>query len=156
MMSSHSRHHGGETETGRRAWTVLLVDDDPDVRRTVGRVLRGVGLEVLEAEDGVDALDRLRSHAGPVHLLITDVVMPRMDGPELVFALAHLRPELPVLYITGFAGARLNQVGSHPPRVVEKPFDIGQFVATTLAILTESEPQAGVGSADVVPLRAQA
>jgi CheY-like chemotaxis protein len=138
------------------AWTVLLVDDDPSVRRVTGRVLRGIGIEVLEAEDGLEALDRLRAHPRPVHLVITDVVMPRMDGAGLAYALAHLHPGLPVLFITAFAGMRLERAGTQPPRIIEKPFDIGQFVATTLAILTESAPPADSASAPAPGFRAEA
>lgn len=121
-----------------RGWTVLLVDDDAQVRRATGRVLRGIGVQVIEAEDGQAALDLLREHRGPLHLVLTDVIMPRMNGRELAFALAHLRPDLRVIFMTGYAGEHETRelVAAHAT-VVLKPFAIGELVATVVAALSE-------------------
>src|SRR5439155_4998122 len=77
--------------------TVLVVDDDDDVRRMVERVLRRAGYTVLTAASGPDALDRARDHTGPIDLLLTDVVMPGMTGQELIRALTADRPRLQVV-----------------------------------------------------------
>jgi CheY-like chemotaxis protein len=82
--------------------TVLLVEDDDVVRSLAQRVLADHGYRVLEAADGEQALALCQHYAGPVHLLVTDVVMPRMSGPELAQRLAANRPQTQVLYVSGY------------------------------------------------------
>jgi DNA-binding response OmpR family regulator len=72
------------------------------VRSLVGRVLRGKGYQVLEATTGEDALAVATQHSGPIHLLLTDVVMPRMSGRELALALTKARATLRVLFMSGY------------------------------------------------------
>ncbi len=85
--------------------TILVAEDDPAVRGLLVRVLRRAGFDVIEAFDGMDALERWRTHEGPVALLLTDVVMPRLAGPELVRRLRQENPSLRVLYMSGFTFA---------------------------------------------------
>ena len=80
--------------------TILVVDDEAAVRRLVTRSLAGVGFCVKEAENGVSAL-RLLESQGPVHLVISDIHMPAMDGLTFARELRALRPLLPILFITG-------------------------------------------------------
>jgi signal transduction histidine kinase/CheY-like chemotaxis protein len=87
----------------RGAGTILLVEDDASVRQVVRRVLGLKGYRVLEAESGVEALELLRSEKTGVDLVITDVVMPRMRGPELAKQLKTVSPETRVLFISGYA-----------------------------------------------------
>jgi PAS domain S-box-containing protein len=87
--------------TGAGKATILLVDDEPGVREVVRWVLRQQGYTVLEAGNGPDALTIGREHPGPIHLLLTDVVMPQMDAHELVARLAPLRPEMKLVYLSG-------------------------------------------------------
>jgi two-component system, cell cycle sensor histidine kinase and response regulator CckA len=87
----------------RRAATVLLVEDEPMVRDVISRALVGAGMTVLEAAEGAQALERARRHEGPIDLLVTDVVMARMGGPELAKRLAATRPEVRVLFISGYS-----------------------------------------------------
>ena len=82
--------------------TVLLVEDERSVRAVTLRILRAQGYEVLEAGDGVEALALAERHAGPIHLLVADVVMPRMGGLELAERLRALRPETRVLHVSGY------------------------------------------------------
>jgi signal transduction histidine kinase len=82
--------------------TVLIVEDEAAVRRMALRVLEAQGYRLLEAGDGVEALARAQEHAGPIHLLVTDVVMPRMGGIELARRLHALRPETRVLHVSGY------------------------------------------------------
>lgn len=86
----------------RRA-TVLLAEDEPNVRNATARVLRRAGHEVLVAEDGLRALEVSRAHAGNVDVLVTDVVMSRMGGPELARELLSERPGLRVLFVSGYS-----------------------------------------------------
>jgi len=87
--------HGGRE-------TVLLVEDEPMVRDVAARSLRARGYHVLEAADGIDALRVSAAHAGSIHLLLTDVVMPHMGGIELAAHLMQTRPETRVLYTSGY------------------------------------------------------
>jgi len=82
--------------------TVLLVEDDPNVRDVALRVLRRLGYQVLDFTDPEEALTVARSYAGEIHLLLTDVVMPRMNGRQLAEELRNLRPKMHVLYTSGY------------------------------------------------------
>ncbi|MFO0980223.1 MAG: ATP-binding protein [Planctomycetota bacterium] len=110
-----SESHGGET--------VLIVEDEPDVRSLMRDTLACSGYRVLEATDGVHALEVARSHGETIHLLLTDVVMPRSSGPELARQLARVRPETRVLYVSGYTGdARLDHHGAGRIAFIQKPF----------------------------------
>jgi two-component system cell cycle sensor histidine kinase/response regulator CckA len=85
------------------AETVLLVEDESGVRHLVSRMLRSSGYTVLEASDGAEALDLCRTHDGPIDLLLTDVVMPKMYGQELARQVRELLPGLKVLYMSGYS-----------------------------------------------------
>ncbi|MCE7966177.1 MAG: PAS domain S-box protein [Nitrospira sp. NTP2] len=91
---------GSDSIKGRE--TVLLVEDEPGVRRLVNETLRLHGYTVLEARHGIEALLTGAKHLGPIHLLLTDVVMPQMSGPEVAEKLAIVRPEVKVLYMSGY------------------------------------------------------
>jgi PAS domain S-box-containing protein len=94
---------GGETALAAgRGETILLVEDAQRVRAVVREILEMSGYAVLEARHGAEALEVSNQHAGPIHLLVTDVVMPQMSGRELAQRLATLRPDLKVLYMSGY------------------------------------------------------
>ncbi len=80
--------------------TILLVEDEDAVRSFAARALRLRGYEVLEASGGEEALDIVRDHKDKIHLLVTDVVMPNMDGPTLVRAVKKLRPDMAVIFMS--------------------------------------------------------
>jgi DNA-binding response OmpR family regulator len=82
------------------AGTILFVDDDPYVRKVLCVHLSRSGFEVLSAADGVDALEAAGRYKGKIHLLVSDVMMPRMSGPELAQALQLCRPDVKVLLIS--------------------------------------------------------
>ena len=109
--------------------TILLVEDEDSVRLFGARALRGKGYTVLEADSGEAALDVLGAHDGGVDLLITDVVMPQMDGPQLVERVRAARPDLKVIFISGYAeesfGARLD--GADDVAFLPKPFSLAQL-----------------------------
>ena len=118
---------GGSPEPPRRGTeTILLVEDDLAVRAIVNRALTNAGYTVLKAPRGREALELARNHPGPIDLLVTDVVMPVISGPELAARLAEARPGLPVLYISGYPRAILEgeflQGGAH---YLAKPFAPG-------------------------------
>jgi PAS domain S-box-containing protein len=122
--SSDAMHlpHAGEAPAGSE--TVLLAEDEDGVRALVLAVLRRSGYSVLEARDGEEALVLAANHPGPIHLLLTDVVMPRLSGGRLARRLTHLRPETRVLFMSGFADSTLvrHEVVSGDADCLLKPF----------------------------------
>jgi len=82
--------------------TILVVDDERIVRELVCRILRLRGYQVLEAHRGVEALRIVQEHADAIHLLLTDVLMPEMNGPALAEQVKALRPRTKVLYMSGY------------------------------------------------------
>jgi two-component system, cell cycle sensor histidine kinase and response regulator CckA len=104
--------------------TILLVDDDAGVRHLVGRALKDNGYHVLAVPDGMEAMVVANGHAGVFHLLIADLVLPLMGGAELAAQLTAARPELPVLYISGYTDRSESKVdASHAGRAyLQKPF----------------------------------
>jgi len=104
--------------------TVLLAEDEPLVRLLARRVLEQAGYTVLVAAGGAEALETARRHDGPIHLLLTDVVMPEMSGRDLVRHLLDLRPGVPVLYMTGYSDEAIARHGVLDPgtALIQKPF----------------------------------
>jgi two-component system, cell cycle sensor histidine kinase and response regulator CckA len=90
-------------ESPAASGTVLVAEDEKDVREIVRDFLCLSGYTVLEAPDGAHALEIARHHEGPIHLLISDVVMPHMSGHELAARIGELRPETRMIYMTGYA-----------------------------------------------------
>ncbi|TKS60630.1 MAG: hypothetical protein EWM72_01180 [Nitrospira sp.] len=99
-QGSHVAGEAAGRARGRE--TILLVEDDPAVRGLVHEALRMNGYHVLVARHGIEALLSGAKHMGPIHLLLTDVVMPQMSGPEVAEKLTVLRPEIKVLYMSGY------------------------------------------------------
>ena len=91
--------------------TILLVEDEPAIRELMARRLTRLGYTVLVAPTGQHALDVAEQHIGPIHLLLADVVMPRMDGFTLDAKLSASLPELKVLFITGESGSSVSVRG---------------------------------------------
>ena len=81
---------------------VLLVEDEESVRQLVRETLESKGYTVMEAENGEAGLKIADGHNGPIHMMITDVVMPGMSGRELAKRLTQLRPETKILYLSGY------------------------------------------------------
>ena len=89
-------------EFPRGSETVLVVEDDEEVRKLAVQILKNQGYKVLEASQGVEAFLICDENKGPIHLLVTDVVMPKMSGRELAERLSSIRPEMKVLYMSGY------------------------------------------------------
>jgi PAS domain S-box-containing protein len=108
----------------RGSETVLLVEDEDSVRELVQELLESVGYEVLTAARPAEALRLAADYAGPLHLLLTDVVMPQMDGPELAQRLRNLRPDVRVLYVSGYSPGIVADHGvlEHGGTFLQKPF----------------------------------
>lgn len=102
---------------------VLLVDDERAVRRFASRVLQQDGHTVHEAADGVEALELIEKKVVPVELVVSDIIMPRLNGVELMKAIAATRPDVPVLLMSAYAQGELANMGVLAPcGVVPKPF----------------------------------
>jgi two-component system, cell cycle sensor histidine kinase and response regulator CckA len=117
--------------------TILLVEDEDAVRSFAARALRLRGYEVLEASGGEEALDIVRAHKDTIHLLVTDVVMPNMDGPTLVRAVKKLRPDMAVIFMSGYAeeAFRRNDEKAEELHFLPKPFGLKQLAAKVKDVL---------------------
>jgi CheY-like chemotaxis protein len=106
--------------------TILFVEDEESVRELVSEYLRGRGYTILEAPDGVQALELAEKHAGKMQLLITDVVMPRISGRELATRLTTARAGLKVLYISGYTDDSIFRHGvlEGGMSFLQKPFNL--------------------------------
>ena len=122
----------------RGSETVLLVEDDGDVREFVGDVLRAHGYDVLAAVDGPQALGIIEQHGGPIHLVVTDVIMPRMMGSEVAARITALRPAIKVLYISGYPGDAIVKQGVPEQAFVQKPFSVTALARRVRALLDGS------------------
>lgn len=91
--------------------TGLIVDDEPGILRISRRVLKQIDFRILDGSDGASALQVVETHPGPIHLLITDLVIPEMSGQELIERVRLVRPEMKVLCVSGSAeGSSLRRV----------------------------------------------
>ncbi|RWX79083.1 response regulator [Neorhizobium lilium] len=107
---------------------ILLAEDDNDMRRFLVKALEKAGYKVISFDNGASAYDRLREE--PFSLLLTDIVMPEMDGIELARRATELDPDLKVMFITGFAAVALNSDSKAPKdaKVLSKPFHLRDLV----------------------------
>ena len=107
---------------------ILLAEDDNDMRRFLVKALENAGYEVTDYDNGMSAYRRLREE--PFELLLTDIVMPEMDGIELARRATELDPDLKVMFITGFAAVALNPDSNAPKdaKVLSKPFHLRDLV----------------------------
>jgi signal transduction histidine kinase/ActR/RegA family two-component response regulator len=121
--SPESENQGGET--------ILLVEDEEALRRYCRAILAGKGYSILEAASGDEALEVVRSTGTNVHLLLADVVMPHLSGPELGRKLRVLQPDVKFLYMTGYSQELASRNGSlgADADLIEKPFDSASLLA---------------------------
>jgi len=129
--------------TGKRSGTVLLVEDESAVRSITKQMVEKGGFRVIAASDGIDGLAKADSHQGPIDLVLSDVVMPRMGGPELAKRLRSLRPEAKILLMSGHVGAKIARHGvdEEGMAIIEKPFS-PELLLTRIRELLDQEPEA--------------
>ena len=108
---------------------ILLAEDDNDMRQFLTRALKTAGYEVVSFDNGKSAYERLREE--PFSLLLSDIVMPEMDGIELARRATELDPDLKVMFITGFAAVALNSDSEAPKnaKVLAKPVHLRELVS---------------------------
>jgi len=128
--------------------TILLVEDEEAVRSFAARALKLRGYNVLEASGGEEALEIVKSSTATIHLLITDVVMPNMDGPTLVRAVKRLRPDMAVIFMSGYAeeAFRRNDEKAEDLHFLPKPFGLKQLAAKVKDVLSEAPAPRRTGS----------
>jgi two-component system cell cycle sensor histidine kinase/response regulator CckA len=129
-----------EEELPRGGETILVVEDDEDVRKLAVRILRMQGYRVLETFQGSDALLHCEQDADPIHLMVTDVVMPGMNGPELAKRLKPIRPEMKVLYISGYTDNTIAHHGVLKAGVnyIQKPFTVDGLTKKVREVLDKN------------------
>ena len=124
--------------------TILLVEDESNLRRLADQYLEKQGYTVLEAADAAAAIQICHDYQGPVHLLLTDVIMPGMNGRELAQSVTSLRPNVKVLYMSGYAENAIGQNGTLEPGVtlLQKPFTLPALKAKVREVLdAEVQPE---------------
>ncbi len=117
--------------------TILLVEDEALVRQVAQEALVGLGYTVLSARSGIEALELTSGYPGPIHLLVTDLVMPQMSGREVARRIHELRPELRVLYVSGYGDNSALQPGLPDAGIsfLPKPFTPRTLGASVRALL---------------------
>ena len=128
-----------KTETIGGCQTILLVEDEPALRKVTASALRSMGYTVLEAEDPTKAIQLVETCREPIHLLLTDVIMPGMNGMELSKRLKFFRPDLKVMFISGYGGGELTrQISLEPDAILlQKPFSKNALLMKIHAVLDE-------------------
>ena len=108
---------------------VLVVDDETAIRRFAVRVLEREGYAVVEARDGMEALEQIKQAGTSVEVVVSDIVMPRLNGVELMQVLSVSHPDLPVILMSGYATGALAELGiAAPCAILSKPFQSEQLL----------------------------
>ena len=128
----------------RGSETILLVEDEGAVRRAAAEFLGLQGYTVLEAKDGLDALAVAKSHGPLIHLVVTDVVMPNMSGGQLALELTQLRPDVKLLFVSGYAGKTVldHKVFDLETNFLQKPYTLKQLSGKIRAALKQDAGKA--------------
>ena len=107
---------------------IILAEDDSDMRRFLVKALQNAGYDVISFDNGLSAYQRLCEE--PFELLLTDIVMPEMDGIELARRASELDPDIKIMFITGFAAVALNSDAAAPrnAKVLSKPVHLRELV----------------------------
>lgn len=117
--------------------TILVVEDEAAVRTLVRRILTRAGYTVVVASDGQDAVVQAEAHAGPLHLLLTDVVMPGLGGRAVADRVSELRPGIKVIYMSGYVDDAVVRVGVLLEGVnfLQKPFTLDGLTSKVREVL---------------------
>ena len=127
--------------TTRGTETVLLVEDEPDILAVTKMMLERKGYTVLAANSPEESIQLAETHAHQIDLLLTDVVMPGMNGRDLARHLVSIHPELKCLFMSGYTAHVIAQHGvlEQSVRFIEKPFSLNTLASKVREVLTESE-----------------
>lgn len=130
---------------------ILVVDDAEPIRRMIGSMLTQNGYTVLEAADGNEALNVLTGSSEPIHLVLTDLLMPRMSGTELARHLGRLRPELPIVLMSGYTEDPVLRVTEPAFLFLAKPFTATALMETVRSALARPAPDISTASSRACP-----
>jgi CheY-like chemotaxis protein len=124
--------------------TILVVDDNAEIRRYVREILEGQGYHILEAPDGAEALEIAQPEGPAIDLVLTDLIMPRLNGVKLARCLGELRPQTPVLYMSGYVESGLLAAKYPDALLLQKPFTPSRLVAAVEKVMDDHRQPAGV------------
>ena len=135
MTSSQPPSQGRET--------ILLVEDEDNLRRLTRQSLENQGYSVIDAADGAAAIRLSQAHQGPIHLLLTDVIMPGMNGRELANQVSPSRPDMKVLYMSGYTENHIGHNGTLDEGItlLQKPFTLPALQAKVREVLDTPPPK---------------
>jgi CheY-like chemotaxis protein len=137
-----------EVDSGQSLPTALVIDDEPGVRRLVRRILEPELCHVIEAASGEEGLRAVQGGQADIQIVLTDLVMPSLDGWDVIDTLAEYRPDLPVLAISAYAGLDHRTLAERLGiRVLAKPFDVEELrraVSSALADAREMRTRASM------------
>jgi CheY-like chemotaxis protein len=119
----------------RPSQTVLVVDDEPLVRSVISRLLEEWGFNAIEAADGEEALRLAQAEKGNLALVVTDVLMPHLDGHEFARMFRPLYPSVPILFITGHSQRDLDALSTKGEQLLFKPFGPDVFLEAVARLL---------------------
>ena len=134
----------------RGSQTILVVEDEAALLQVTCRSLEEVGYAILAAQNPEEAIHISETHPGPIHLMVTDVILPGISGPQLASHLSPIRPEMKVLYVSGYTDDTIVHHGVLEPGLafLQKPFSpktlarkVGEVIATTLPFATPAIPK---------------
>ena len=130
LMDRRETRGGGSSPppVGWKMAKIILAEDDNDMRRFLVKALQNAGYDVISFDNGLSAYQRLREE--PFELLLTDIVMPEMDGIELARRASELDPDIKIMFITGFAAVALNSdaTAAKNAKVLSKPVHLRELV----------------------------
>jgi DNA-binding response OmpR family regulator len=122
----------------------LIVEDNDNLRNLLQRTLEGVGFSVLPAADGAEALRWSEQHEGTINIVVSDIVMPGLNGLELSKLIRAARPETKFLFITGF-GDQFPELREYGADILEKPFLPSELLRKVEEILNQGKAATGTG-----------
>ena len=117
--------------------TILVAEDQPDLRWMICQFLQSLGYSVLEATNGSDAVALAEQYKGPIDVVLTDVVMPHVRGPEVALKLASARPDIKIIYMSGYTEGEISAIGgeSNVAQILQKPFELDFLAAKIREVL---------------------
>lgn len=144
-----------ETTPVAGSGTILIVEDRDSLRKVVCKYLKGCGYKVLDARDGIRALQKVKRYPGPIHLLLTDVVMPVISGPELAARVKARFPETKVLFMSGCSldTIQRHRLPNGGTKVLKKPFPLAVLAQNVSGALKGYSISGEVGADSVLPKR---